>query len=142
MKKGISLVALIITIVVLIIITAAVVLTSVDTPQTAQLAVFYNNIATVQEAVRLQMNNNLTKYVANGTQNLIRYKWVGVVKEYTEDNAENEINPSFDSATIQGINVAKIDSTIKKNISISDDEFGKYYVDNKGVVYYEGFLLK
>ncbi|MDD4066560.1 MAG: hypothetical protein PHH22_01120 [Clostridia bacterium] len=88
------------------------------------------------------MNNNLTKYVANGTTNLIKYKWVGVVKEYTENNAEDGINPSFDSATIQGINVAKIDSTIKKNISISDDEFGKYYVDNKGVVYYEGFLYE
>jgi len=140
MKKGISLVALIITIIVLIILTAAVVLTSVNTPQTAQLAVFYNNIATVQEAVRLQMNNNLTKYVANGTNNLIKYKWVGVVKDYTENNAEDGISPSFNSATIQGINVAKIDFTIKKNISISDEEFGKYYVDNKGIVYYEGFI--
>ena len=140
MKKGISLVALIITIVVLIIITAAVVLTSVDTPQTAQLAVFYNNIATVQEAVRLQMNNNLTKYAANGTKNLIKYKWVGVVKEYTESDAENGINPSFNSTTIQDINVANIDTNIKENISISDDEFEKYYVDNKGIVYYEGFI--
>jgi len=73
-NKGISLIALIVTIIVLIILVAAVVLTSVNTPQTAQLAVFYNNIATVQEAVRLQMNNNLTKYVANGTTNLIKYK--------------------------------------------------------------------
>ena len=141
-NRGISLIALIVTIIVLIILAAAVVLTSVNTPKTAQLAVFYNNIATVQEAVRLQMNNNLTKYVANGTKNLIKYKWVGVVKEYTENNAEDGINPSFNNTTIQGINVAKIDSTIKKNISIADDEFEKYYVDNKGVVYYEGFLYE
>ncbi|MDD4066563.1 MAG: hypothetical protein PHH22_01135 [Clostridia bacterium] len=50
MKKGISLVALIITIIVLIILTAAVVITGVNAPKNEQLAVFLNNISTVQEA--------------------------------------------------------------------------------------------
>ena len=59
MKKGISLVALIITIIVLIILTAAVVITGANTPENAQLAVWKNDVSAVQDAVILCMLNNM-----------------------------------------------------------------------------------
>ncbi|MDD4067113.1 MAG: hypothetical protein PHH22_03985 [Clostridia bacterium] len=142
MKKGISLVALIITIIVLITLTSAVVLTGINTTQEAQLAVFYNNVSTMQEAVQLKINNNITEYALKGIDNLEIYKWVGVVENYTESNAKSSINPTFDNTTINEISVAKIDNSIKNNISISDEEFEKYYISNNGTVYYEGFLYK
>ena len=140
MKKGISLITLIITIIVLIILTSVAVLTGFEIMPEAQLAVFYNNISTVQDAVILKMNTNLTHYVSNSGAELDKYKWVGIVNQYTENSAEEGIMPSFNDAVIQGINVAKIDFIVKNNMSISDEEFDKYYVDSNGIVYYDGFL--
>ena len=140
MRKGISLITLIITIIVLIILTSIVVLTGFEIMPEAQLAVFYNNISTVQDAVILKMNTNLTHYVSNNGAKLEKYKWVGIVNQYTENSAEEGIMPSFNDAVIQGINVAKIDFSIKNNMSIIDEEFDKYYVDSNGIVYYDGFL--
>ena len=131
MKKGISLVALIITIIVLIILTAAVVITGINTPQNAQLAVFKNNVSTVQEAVILKMLNNSTDAAVN-EQNAETYKWVGVVQGYTYDPT---IVPTF-SVAINGINTAKLSDVIKENINISEADFDKYYVDSNGVIYY------
>ena len=131
MKKGISLVALIITIIVLIILTAAVVMTGINTPQNAQLAVFKNNVSAVQEAVTLKMLNNLTEAAAN-EQNAETYKWVGVADGYTYDALTG---PTF-NVLINEISAVKLSETIKENINISDADFDKYYVDNNGVIYY------
>jgi len=139
-KKGISLIALIITIIVLIILTAAAVLTGFEIMPEAQLAVFYNNISNVQDAVILKRNTNLTHYVLNSGAELEKYKWVDIVNGYTENSAEEGYMPSFNDAVIQGINVAKIDYSVKNSMSISDEEFEKYYVDSNGIVYYDGFL--
>lgn len=59
MKKGISLVALIITIIVLIILTAAVIWSGADTPEQTKLSVFYNDISTLQDAVTLKILSNV-----------------------------------------------------------------------------------
>ena len=131
MRKGISLVALIITIIVLIILTAAVVMTGVNTPQNAQLAVFKNNVATVQEAVTLKILNNLTESAVNG-KNAETYKWVGVAEGYTYDATTG---PTF-TVGINGISAVKLSDAIKENINISDTEFDKYYIDSNGVIYY------
>ena len=131
MKKGISLVALIITIIVLIILTAAVVMTGINTPQNAQLAVFKNNVSVVQEAITLKMLNNLTDASVN-EKNAETYKWVGVVQGYIYDPT---IVPTF-SVSINGINTAKLSDAIKENINISEADFDKYYIDSNGVVYY------
>ncbi len=138
MKKGISLVALIITIIVLIILTAAVVITGVNTPQNAQLAVFLNNITTVQEAVNMKMLNNMAKY-ATTEGDLEKYKWVGVIEGYTETNAEN--NDALPESVLQiaGQDVLSIDESLKSSLSINEDELAKYFVTLTGQVYYEGF---
>ena len=138
MKKGISLVALIITIIVLIILTAAVVITGVNTPQNAQLAVFLNNITTVQEAIDLKMLNNMAKY-ATTEGDLEKYKWVGVIAGYTETNAEN--NDALPESVLQiaGQDVLSIDESLKNELSINAEELAKYFVTLTGQVYYEGF---
>ncbi len=138
MRKGISLVALIITIIVLIILTAAVVITGINTPQNAQLAVFLNNITTVQEAIDLKMLNNMAKY-ATTEGDLEKYKWVGVIEGYTETNAEN--NDALPESVLQiaGQDVLSIDESLKNELSINETEVSKYYVTTLGQVYYEGF---
>jgi len=138
MKKGISLVALIITIIVLIILTAAVVITGINTPQNAQLAVFLNNITTVQEAINLKMLNNMAKY-ATTEGDLEKYKWVGVIEGYTETNAENNDALPESTEQIAGQDVLSIDESLKNELSINEEELAKYFVTLTGRVYYEGF---
>ena len=58
-KKGISLVALVITIIVLIILTAAVVITGINVPTNAEKAVRDYNLTVVQDAVTLYVMNNM-----------------------------------------------------------------------------------
>ena len=58
-KKGISLVALVITIIVLIILTAAVVITGINTPANAEKAVRDYNMTVVQDAVTLYVMNEM-----------------------------------------------------------------------------------
>jgi len=138
MKKGISLVALIITIIVLIILTAVVVITGANVPKNANLAVFLNNISTVQEAVNIKMLNNMAKYaITEG--DLEKYKWVGVIQGYTETNAEN--NDALPESVLQiaGKDVLAIDNSLKNELSISETEVSKYYVTTLGKVYYQGF---
>ena len=138
MKKGISLVALIITIIVLIILTAAVVIIGANTPQNAQLAVFLNNITTVQEAINLKMLNNMAKY-ATSDLDLEKCKWIGVIEGYTETNAENNDALPESTSQIEGQEVLSIDGSLKNELSINEDELAKYFVTLTGQVYYEGF---
>lgn len=42
----------------------------------------------------------------------------------------------FNVKNIEMINLAKIDLNIKKNLTIIEEEFNKYYVDKKEIVYY------
>ena len=58
-KKGISLVALVITIIVLIILTAAVVITGLKTPANAEQAVRNYSTTVVQDAVTIYVMNNM-----------------------------------------------------------------------------------
>ena len=138
MRKGISLVALIITIIVLIILTAAVVITGVNTPQNAQLAVFLNNISTVQEAINLKMLNNMTKYTESDLD-LEKCKWIGVIEGYTEEDVRNNIPVPESTMQIEGQDVLSIDGSLKNELSINQEDLGKYYVTLTGQVYYEGF---
>jgi len=138
MRKGISLVALIITIIVLIVLTAAVILTGVNVPKNANLAVFLNNLSAVQEAVNLKMLNNMSKY-ATEEGDLTKYKWVGVIEDYTEQNARDNVGLPKSVLQIAGKDVLPIDSNIKDNLSINETEIEKYYVTLNGKVYYQGF---
>lgn len=58
-KKGISLVALVITIIVLIILTAAVVVTGINTPQNTEYAIKMYNQSMVQDAVTLYIMTSM-----------------------------------------------------------------------------------
>lgn len=62
MRKGISLVALVITIIVLIILAAAVMLTGANTPGTAKVAVFLNDAGNIQDAVTIYRLNHMAEY--------------------------------------------------------------------------------
>ena len=137
-KKGISLVALVITIVVMIILTGAVVITGINVPQNAQLAVFHNNIGIMQEATTTKMLNNRLKYVRERSE---LYKWVDVIEGYTEENAAGGIEPTFTvdaEGKYNGQAVAPLSTVVINNTSVSEEEGSKYYVDRNGIVYHEG----
>jgi len=118
MKKGISLVALIITIIVLIILTAAVVITGANTPENAQLAVWKNDISAVQDAVTLCMLNNMAAAATNVAVDFNTIKWVGV----TFDNTA----PATDHSKFLGTDVLAM---------LSGVESTDYSVDENGIVF-------
>ncbi len=66
-KKGISLVALVITIIVLIILTAAVIITGVNAPQNAQSAVANYNDQVVQDAVTIYVLNYIADHATSAS---------------------------------------------------------------------------
>ena len=66
-KKGISLVALVITIIVLIILTGAVIITGVNVPTNASQAVADTNKATIQDAVTLAIMNHIATHTTAST---------------------------------------------------------------------------
>ena len=137
-KKGISLVALVITIVVMIILSGAVVITGINVPQNAQLAVFHNNIGIMQEATTTKMLNNRLKYVSERSE---LYKWVDVIEGYTEESAAGGIEPTFAvnaEGKYNGQAVAALSNVVINSTSISEEEGSKYYVDRDGIVYHEG----
>ena len=78
-RKGISLVALVITIVVMMILAGTVIMTGINAPSEAHLAVLDNNIQTVQEVVNLKMSSNTIKHA--GERNRKLYKWIGCPTE-------------------------------------------------------------
>ena len=86
-KRGISLVALIITIIVMVILTSAVVMVGMNVPAGASLAVFKASVGNVQEAVTMKLLNNSLKNV--NVANKENLKWVGVVKDYDGSEAIN-----------------------------------------------------
>ena len=132
-RKGISLVALVITIIVLVVLTGAVVITGVNVPQQGQLAVFKTNVSSIQDAVTLKMLNNM---VENASLNSENVKWIGVASGYTEASIANP--PKF-GWKINGVKVVALDTSLKNEMQIKDEEFEKYYVDEKGTVYHTGF---
>ena len=118
MKKGISLVALIITIIVLIILTAAVVITGANTPENAQLAVWKNDISAVQDAVTLCMLNNMAAAATNVAVDFNTIKWVGVTAD--------DLAPATDHSKLLGDDVlAMLSGVVSTN----------YSVDENGIVY-------
>ena len=135
-RKGISLVALVITIIVLVVLTGAVVITGVNVPQQGQLAVFKNNVSNVQDAVTLKMLNNMAGKISSNNDNV---KWIGVASGYTEESIGNP--PAF-AAKINGVDVVALDTSLKNEMQIDDQEFAKYYVDAKGTVYHTGFTYE
>ena len=138
-KKGISLVALIITIIVLVILTGAVVMNAINVPSNTQKAVFYTNVATMQEAAAMQMMDNRLKY-AGERSNL--YKWIDVVEGYTENDAKQGIEPVFEvdeDGKYNGEAVAALSNVVINRTN--SEEVGKYYVDRNGTVYHEGIVI-
>ena len=132
-RKGISLVALVITIIVLVVLTGAVVITGVNVPQQGELAVFKSNVSNVQDAVTLKMLNNMVEHADIKNDNV---KWVGVARGYSEQNIANP--PTF-RTKINGVDTVALDESLKNDIQITEEEFEKYYVDVKGTVYHKGF---
>ena len=134
-RRGISIVALIITTIVMVILTAAVLMVGVNVPNSASVAVFKASVGNVQDAVSIKMVNNMLKYQSMESDNV---KWIGVASGYTEANIA--VAPNFNER-INGVPVVALDNSIKENLSISDEEFVKYYVSQDGTVYHEGMKI-
>ena len=66
MKKGISLISLIITIIVIIILAAIVIFTGLNTPDRANLAKFTQNISDFRTAVQQDFMEKKAEYATNG----------------------------------------------------------------------------
>ena len=88
-KTGISLVALVITIIVLIILTAAVIIVGINTPENNEYAVKMHNKATLQDAVTLyvmtEMLNNIDNFVVTSTGTTKARDVADVVKDLYEN---------------------------------------------------------
>lgn len=137
-KKGISMVALVVTIIVLIILTLVIVITGVTVPKQAQLAIFYSNVDAVQELVNLKMHENLIEYAKE--KELQYYKWVSVANNYTQTKAQAMDDVGFtimNNGPEDGIIL--IDRGILDRVNMQEEEKEKYFVSEKGVVYYSGF---
>ena len=138
MRKGISLVALVITIIVLIILTAAVFLTGGNVPKNAELSVFLSDVGNVQDAVTLKIANNLAeKYSKADGEDKDNYsKFTGIVTENSTVVVANDATAKGEAGTINGVKVWKIDNTADLGLSIPAGELGKYAIDANGGVYY------
>ena len=132
-NKGISLVALIITIIVMVILTSAVVMVGMNVPQGASLAVFKTSVGNVQEAVTMRLLNNSLKNV--NVANKENLKWVGVVKDYDGSEAIN----FNEGQVIAGRLALPLSEELRNNLNISAEELAKYYVTEEGKVYHIGF---
>lgn len=137
MKKGVSLVTLIITIIILIILTAGVVMIGMGNVGNASLAVLESNISTVKEAVNTKMSSNLIKY--SKERDLELYSWIGIIDGYTEEMAEAGETPASNKKILGTIEVAKLDIGLNEMLNMKEEEFEKYLIDLSGNVYYDGF---
>ena len=139
-KKGISLVALVITIIVLIILTAAVVITGINVPANAEKAVKDYNLTVVQDAVTLYVMNEMFKsiesfvptttgntktvssiledviYTTNATDaDKFAGSWSGAQAALDITLSDTELNSLFKLDTSTGKVYLKSDSTPKTN---------------------------
>lgn len=148
MRKGISLVALVITIIVLIILTAAVFLTGADVPANAELSVFLNDVGNVQDAVVLQIAENLAnKYdpdIDDATRNgmtkfdvIIEEPLKGILSSVDEEKTDAQVGTIQIDDDGTAFPVYAIEATPEDlGLSISQTDLAKYVIDEQGTVYY------
>ena len=113
-KKGISLVALVITIIVLIILTGAVVITGVNVPQGGQQAVTDYNFGMVQDAVTLYIMNEISEDPTKTVETIMG----DLVTSYATENADTV----WKDTAVTDLNLSGV--TLN----------GVYNVTNKGLV--------
>ena len=132
MKKGISLVALIVTIIVLIILTLAVIWTSGDTPEQAKLAIFYNDVTVIQEAVTTKsLTNYVDASVANSGETAGVLKWKGIVSN-TKVDGEN-VNEVVDA----DLYYFQAGSGKVLGLNLTDEKMAEFCIDPAtGTVYH------
>ncbi len=133
-KKGISLIVLTITVVVLILLVGALIISGVNAQKRGTFAIFANNITALQDEVTLKMLNNTIEGTSNGYI-IENYKWEGVVQGYTYDNENANIEPIFNQK-INGVDAVNLAEEMREGTNMTAEEFAKYYVDKRGVLYY------
>ena len=125
-KKGISLVALVITIIVLIILTGAVVITGVNVPQGGQQAVTDYNFGMVQDAVTLFIMNEISKAPTSTVADAMNK-----IATFTEAGEGDAKTYTF-SAWKADANDATKDA--KSLLNLSGVDLSKYTVSISGLV--------
>ncbi len=136
-KRGITLVALIITMVVMAIFVSSIVFLGVGAIEEAQLAEFNSRVSKVEEAVNLSISANLLKYAEN---ELDFYQWVGVIEGYTESDAQNSTALQV-TKDIDGISVYRVETDILDKLKITENQ-NNYYIDIDGTAYYDYYMYK
>jgi len=136
-KKGITLVTLVITMVVMAIFVSSIVFVGVGAIEEAQFAEFNSRIAKVEEAVNLSVSANLLKYEEN---DLAFYQWVGVIEGYTESDAQNDITLQV-AKEINGVSVYRVETDILNKLKITENQ-NNYYIDIDGTAYYDYYMYK
>lgn len=135
-KRGITMIALVITITVSLILTAAVVMTGSKVPETAELATFMNDISILQENISTKLMTN--KYKDPNDPYAENNKWIGIISEDSFD--ENGV-PIFDIPLSLGeetVNVALLSTALLDSVSMTEAQLAQYYVDAQGNVYHQG----
>lgn len=136
-KKGITLVALIITMVVMAVFISSIVFVGVGAIEEAQFAEFNSRVSKVEEAVNLKISANLLKYAEN---DLDYYQWVGVIEGYTESDAQNSTALQV-AKDINGVSVYTVETDILDKIKITENQ-NNYYIDIDGTAYYDYYIYK
>ncbi|MBE5821861.1 MAG: hypothetical protein E7311_04655 [Clostridiales bacterium] len=125
MKKGISLVALIITIIVLIILTAAVIWSSGDSPEQAKLAVFYNDISVIQEAVTTKtLTNYVDVAIANLGETSATAKWTDILSN--DPVTGKNVNAAVPDVDLYAF---KTGAGVKLGLGLTDEKMSEFCVD-------------
>lgn len=104
-------------------------------------AKFANDVSVIQESVTMKLLDNEARYAINQKAELL--KWVGIIDGYTEEMANEGMEPPFNNSiiVIKGNRVLKLSPEMKKNLSVTEVEFDNYYVDAKGKVYHSGLQI-
>ena len=122
-RKGISLVALVITIIVLIILTAAVVVTGINTPRNTEYAIKMHNQSAVQDAVTLYIMTSMLDGMDNYDPS--------TAGAYTVKDVDDIVPELYNISSKQWTSNA----ATKLGINLTQDELQAVFtLDSKGVV--------
>ena len=102
-KKGISLIALIITIIVLMGLTATVVITGKNTPKNTEYAIKMHNYAAVQDAVTIYIMNTMLEGTGEQTVEEIVGELYNVASKEWVDNASTKLGINLTQEELQAV---------------------------------------
>ena len=130
-RRGISLVALIVTIIVMIILTAAVVVTGINTPRNTEYAIKMHNQAVVQDAVTLYIMTEML----NGIDDYTVSSPAGTKAPDVEEIVAQLYNVTTNKWVVANTETGEKGAVAKLGINLTETELqANFTLDIKGVV--------